>query len=176
MDRDDVARRGRPPAAQLQHEPHRRTPPGKFDDDVVPPFAKGGADHARGMRTATVAHLHIRRPDADADILDAMRGRHAPERSLERLRRAHDRELRRVAEEARREERRWLQIESGRGIALDDAPLPHQGDTCLNYRFDNKTGTVGDEKEASCAPINIVPPLSEATRNEAVMKAFRFNK
>jgi hypothetical protein len=54
--------------------------------------------------------------------------------------------------------------------------LPHQGDTCLNYRFDNKTGTVGDEKEASCTPINIVPPLSESVRNEAVMKAFKFGK
>ena len=52
--------------------------------------------------------------------------------------------------------------------------LPHQGDTCLNYKFDNKTGTVGNEKEVSCTPINIVPPLSETVRNEAVMKAFKF--
>ena len=54
--------------------------------------------------------------------------------------------------------------------------VPHQGDTCLNYRFDNKTGTVGDEKEASCTPVNIVPTLSEASRTEALMKAFKFGK
>ena len=54
--------------------------------------------------------------------------------------------------------------------------VPHQGDTCLNYRFDNKTGTVGDEKEASCTPINIVPTLPEASRTEALMKAFKFGK
>jgi hypothetical protein len=54
--------------------------------------------------------------------------------------------------------------------------VPHQGDTCLNYRFDNKTGTMGDEKEVSCTPISIVPSLSETSRTEALMKAFKFNK
>jgi hypothetical protein len=50
------------------------------------------------------------------------------------------------------------------------------GDNCLNYRFDNKTGVIGDEKEVSCTPVNIVPSLSDVSRTDAVMKAFRFNK
>jgi hypothetical protein len=28
----------------------------------------------------------------------------------------------------------------------------------------------------SCAPVNIVPALSEVSRTEAMMKAFRFNR
>lgn len=54
--------------------------------------------------------------------------------------------------------------------------VPSEGDTCLNYRFDNKTGVVGDEREVSCTPINIVPQISEISRTEAVMKAFRVSK
>lgn len=54
--------------------------------------------------------------------------------------------------------------------------IPQDGDTCLNYRFDNKTGVVGDERQVECTPINIVPQLSEISRTEALMKAFRFNK
>jgi hypothetical protein len=54
--------------------------------------------------------------------------------------------------------------------------LPHEGDTCLHYRFDNKTGVVGDEQEVECAPVNIVPALTEVSRTQAMMKAFRFNR
>lgn len=54
--------------------------------------------------------------------------------------------------------------------------LPQAGDNCLQYRFDNKTGVVGDESEVSCTPINIVPALAETSRTDAMMKAFRFNK
>jgi hypothetical protein len=54
--------------------------------------------------------------------------------------------------------------------------VPQEGETCLHYRFDNKTGVVGDEQEISCAPVNIVPALSEVSRTEAMMKAFRFNR
>jgi hypothetical protein len=54
--------------------------------------------------------------------------------------------------------------------------VPQEGDTCLYYRFDNRTGVVGDEQRVECAPINIVPRLSEVSRTDAVMKAFRFNK
>jgi hypothetical protein len=53
--------------------------------------------------------------------------------------------------------------------------LPNDGDSCLQYRFDNKTGVVGGESAVSCTPINIAPSLSDASRTEAVMKAFRFN-
>lgn len=52
--------------------------------------------------------------------------------------------------------------------------LPRDGDNCVNYHFDNKTGVVGDEKEVSCAPVNLVPQISELSRTEALMKAFRF--
>src|SRR5690242_8564544 len=45
--------------------------------------------------------------------------------------------------------------------------VPQDGATCLNYRFDNKTGVVGDEQQAECAPINIVPPLTEVSRTNA---------
>jgi hypothetical protein len=54
--------------------------------------------------------------------------------------------------------------------------VPQEGETCLHYRFDNKTGVVGDESTVSCAPVNIVPALSEVSRTEAMMKAFRFNR
>lgn len=54
--------------------------------------------------------------------------------------------------------------------------LPHDGDTCLQYRFDNRTGVVGDESTVTCTPINIAPNLAEASRTDALMKAFRFNK
>jgi hypothetical protein len=54
--------------------------------------------------------------------------------------------------------------------------VPHEGETCLHYRFDNKTGVVGDETEVECTPVNIVPALSEVSRTEAMMKAFRFNR
>ena len=54
--------------------------------------------------------------------------------------------------------------------------LPHEGDTCLHYRFDNKTGVVGDEAQVSCTQVNIVPTLSEASRTDALMKAFRFDR
>jgi hypothetical protein len=50
------------------------------------------------------------------------------------------------------------------------------GDTCVHYRFDNKTGVVGDERQVECTPVNIVPPLAEVSRTEAMMKAFRFNR
>jgi hypothetical protein len=54
--------------------------------------------------------------------------------------------------------------------------VPHDGDTCLHYRFDNTTGVIGDEKEISCAPIDIVPPLTEVSRTQAMMKAFSFKR
>jgi hypothetical protein len=54
--------------------------------------------------------------------------------------------------------------------------VPHEGETCLHYRFDNKTGVVGDETEVECTPVNIVPALSEVSRTEAMMRAFRFNR
>jgi hypothetical protein len=54
--------------------------------------------------------------------------------------------------------------------------VPREGDICLHYRFDNKTGVVGDEQEISCAPVNIVPALSEVSRTQAMMRAFRFNR
>jgi hypothetical protein len=54
--------------------------------------------------------------------------------------------------------------------------VPNDGETCLHYRFDNKTGVIGDETEISCAPVNIVPPLNGVSRTEAMMKAFRFNR
>jgi hypothetical protein len=52
--------------------------------------------------------------------------------------------------------------------------VPHEGDTCLHYRFDNRTGVVGDESKVDCTPVNIAPTLSEASRTDAVMKAFKF--
>jgi hypothetical protein len=61
-------------------------------------------------------------------------------------------------------------------VRIGQIQVPYDGDTCLNYRFDNKTGVVGDEATVSCTPVNIVPTLSEASRTDAVMKAFRFNK
>jgi hypothetical protein len=54
--------------------------------------------------------------------------------------------------------------------------MPHEGETCLHYRFDNRTGVVGDEATVSCTPVNIVPALTEVSRTDALMKAFRFNK
>jgi hypothetical protein len=54
--------------------------------------------------------------------------------------------------------------------------VPRDGNNCVNYRFDNKTGMVGDEREVSCTPINIVPQISEISRTDALMKAFRFSK
>ena len=61
-------------------------------------------------------------------------------------------------------------------MRIGQIQLPHDGDTCLHYRFDNKTGAVGDESTVSCTPINIVPSLSEVSRTDAMMRAFRFNK
>jgi hypothetical protein len=61
-------------------------------------------------------------------------------------------------------------------VRIGQIQLPHDGDTCLQYRFDNKTGTVGDESTVSCTPINIVPSLSDVSRTDAMMRAFRFNK
>jgi hypothetical protein len=54
--------------------------------------------------------------------------------------------------------------------------VPSDGETCLHYRFDNKTGVVGDETEIECESVNIVPPLNGVSRTEAMMKAFRFNR
>lgn len=61
-------------------------------------------------------------------------------------------------------------------VRIGQIQLPHDGDTCLHYRFDNKTGVVGDERTVTCTPVNIAPSLTEMSRTEAMMRAFRFNK
>jgi hypothetical protein len=61
-------------------------------------------------------------------------------------------------------------------LRIGQIQVPHDGDTCLHYRFDNKTGVIGDESTVSCQPINIVPTLNEVSRTDAMMRAFRFNK
>jgi len=66
--------------------------------------------------------------------------------------------------------------EGAASYRIGQIQVPQDGDTCLHFRFDNKTGTVGDESTGSCAPVNIVPTLSDTSRSDALMKAFRFNK
>jgi hypothetical protein len=61
-------------------------------------------------------------------------------------------------------------------LRIGQIQVPHEGDTCLHYRFDNSSGVVGDESTTSCTAVNITPTLSEASRTDAVMKAFRFKK
>lgn len=61
-------------------------------------------------------------------------------------------------------------------MRIGQIQVPQDDNTCVRYRFDNKTGTVGDERQVECTPVSIVPPLTEISRTDALMKAFRFHK
>jgi hypothetical protein len=61
-------------------------------------------------------------------------------------------------------------------VRIGQIQVPHQGETCRHYRFDNATGVIGDESLVSCEPIKVRPPEAGATRAQAIMNAFRFNK
>jgi hypothetical protein len=62
-------------------------------------------------------------------------------------------------------------------VRIGQVQVPDHGETCVHYRFDNVTGTLGDEKTVSCAPINVRPPeMPNYSRTQAIMNAFRFNR
>jgi hypothetical protein len=61
-------------------------------------------------------------------------------------------------------------------VRLGEIQVPHEGETCKHYRFDNATGVIGDETTVSCTPVNIRPSLPETSRTDALMKAFRFDR
>jgi hypothetical protein len=61
-------------------------------------------------------------------------------------------------------------------VRIGQVQLPNDDDTCRQLRFDNVTGTLGDETTVSCTTIKVRPPEAGATRAQAIMSAFRFNK
>lgn len=61
-------------------------------------------------------------------------------------------------------------------VRIGQVQVPDHGETCVHYRFDNVTGTLGDEKTVSCAPVDVRPPTPNYSRTQAIMNAFRFNR
>lgn len=61
-------------------------------------------------------------------------------------------------------------------MRLGDIQIPHEHQTCKHYRFDNVTGTIGNESTVTCEPVNIRPTASGPSRADALMKAFQFGR
>jgi hypothetical protein len=61
-------------------------------------------------------------------------------------------------------------------VQIGQVQLPHEGETCRQFKFDNATGVLGDETLGSCSQISVRPPEGGAARVQAIMNAFRINK
>lgn len=61
-------------------------------------------------------------------------------------------------------------------VQIGQVQLPHEGETCRQFKFDNATGVLGDETVGSCSQVSVRPPEGGAGRVQAIMNAFRVNK
>jgi len=59
-------------------------------------------------------------------------------------------------------------------VRVGEIQLPHEGEQCRHFRFDNTTGVMGNETMVPCTSINVRPPEAGAVRAQAIMNAFRF--